>query len=595
MIKFHSLSTSNRDLIESFTMWGNRQNCDLSFANLISWRFLYDTQYAIVGDYLVFRFYAGRHLAYMTPIARPKPLPDGTLGVEPSRELSIEVLKAIRDDSIAMGHPFLLMGVCSYMVEKIEAALPGTFDMKLSRDYSDYIYTREKLANLAGKHLQSKRNHINKFKKLYPGYEYKPLTPELIPECLRLEQEWRRNQEQPGQEEGTTTTTPYDESRIEELRSMTRAFDRWHRLQLTGGTIWVDGTLVAFTFGGPINHCTFDVCVEKADTSYEGAFSIINQEFVRHLPEQYIYINREEDMGEAGLRKSKLSYKPDLLLEKYTLTEKHPLADFEDQARIYKETRALWQLVFDDPEPFIDLYFTRVYKSEYNYTCQIGRHVVAALQALPYTMLYHGREVPTAYMSGVSVHPDWRKQDVGNNLMRQAHFAIYFKGVVFATLIPAEQWLYGWYHKCGYAECITCTPPPRGIGSMTYHELDRLQRQQQCGIIHDREGYDIIQADYRLCPQDYDDASKQPLQGMTRVVNALKALQLYAAQHPDYSGTIRVQNDKDIPHNNGYYRIAAGQVLKSDEPDAQALKLDIAQLARFIFDGEHATMSLMLN
>ncbi len=590
MIKFHSLSTTDKDLVQRFTMWGNRQNCDLSFANLISWRFLYNTQYAIVGDYLVFRFYAGHHLAYMTPIARPELQPDGTLHVDPSRELSIEVLKAIRDDSIAMGHPFLLMGVCSYMVEKIEAALPGTFDMKLSRDYSDYIYTREKLANLAGKHLQSKRNHINKFKKLYPGYVYKPLTPDLIPECLRLEQEWRRNQEEPGQ-----SATTYDESRVEELRSMTRAFDRWERLQLTGGTIWVDGKLVAFTFGCPINHCTFDVCVEKADTSYEGAFTIINQEFVRHLPEQYTYINREEDMGEEGLRKSKLSYKPDLLLEKYTLTEKRPLADFEDQERIDKETRALWKLVFNDPEPFIELYFGRVYKSEYNYTCQIGRHVVAALQALPYTLLYHGREVPTAYMSGVSVHPDWRKQDVGNNLMRQAHFAIYHKGVVLATLIPAEQWLYGWYRKCGYAECITCTPPPKGIGTMSYDELDRLQRLQPCGIIHDREGYDIIQADYRLCPEGYDNGRKQPLQGMMRVINALKALQLYAARHPDYSGTIRVQNDKDIPRNNAYYRIARGTVEMSDEPDASALKLDIRQLADFIFKDENATMTLMLN
>ena len=50
MIKFHSLSTTDKDLVQRFTMWGNRQNCDLSFANLISWRFLYNTQYAIVGD-----------------------------------------------------------------------------------------------------------------------------------------------------------------------------------------------------------------------------------------------------------------------------------------------------------------------------------------------------------------------------------------------------------------------------------------------------------------------------------------------------------------------------------------------------------------
>ena len=84
----------------------------------------------------------------------------------------------------------------------------------------------------------------------------------------------------------------------------------------------MDGKLVAFTYGCPINSDTFDVCVEKADVDYEGAFSIINQEFVRHLPPQYIHINREEDLGEEGLRRAKLSYKPEFLLEKYSIMER---------------------------------------------------------------------------------------------------------------------------------------------------------------------------------------------------------------------------------------------------------------------------------
>ena len=82
---------------------------------------------------------------------------------------------------------------------------------------------------------------------------------------------------------------------------------------------------------------------------------------------------------------------------------------------------------------------------------------------------------------------------------------------------------------------------------------------------------------------------------MMRVINALKALPLYAARHPDYSGTLSGQNDKDIPRNNAYYRIARGTVEMSDEPDASALKLDIRQLAVFIFKDENATMTLMLN
>ena len=99
-----------------------------------------------------------------------------------------------------------------------------------------------------------------------------------------------------------------------------------------------------------------------------------------------------------------------------------------------------------------------MYRSEYNVCCQIDGRVVAALQTLPYPMLYHGREVDTAYISGVAVTESYRGQDIGNNLMRQAHFRLYYKDTVFATLIPAEEWLYGWYGKCGYAGVITCKP-----------------------------------------------------------------------------------------------------------------------------------------
>ena len=81
----------------------------------------------------------------------------------------------------------------------------------------------------------------------------------------------------------------------------------------------VDGKIVAFTYGAPVNNETFDTCVEKADTDYEGAYAMINNEFAKMIPEQYIYINREEDLGLDGLRKAKMSYQPHLLLEKYKL------------------------------------------------------------------------------------------------------------------------------------------------------------------------------------------------------------------------------------------------------------------------------------
>ena len=99
----------------------------------------------------------------------------------------------------------------------------------------------------------------------------------------------------------------------------------WNELDACGGVLRVNGQMVAFTYGAPVNHDTFDVCMEKADTNCEGAFAFINRSFVQSLPEKFIYINREDDLGIPGLRQSKLSYHPSLLLHKYTVMTRHPM------------------------------------------------------------------------------------------------------------------------------------------------------------------------------------------------------------------------------------------------------------------------------
>ena len=174
----------------------------------------------------------------------------------------------------------------------------------------------EDLTSLKGKKFQSKRNHINNFKKQNPDYEYLPITPDLVPHCLRLEHKWFKANDP--ESEGDDLTY--------ERRSLTFALQNFEALGLTGGAIRVGTEIVAFTFGSPINHNTFGVHVEKADTSIDGAYAMINYEFANRIPEQYIYINREEDLGIEGLRKAKLSYQPVTILEKYMACLKdHPM------------------------------------------------------------------------------------------------------------------------------------------------------------------------------------------------------------------------------------------------------------------------------
>jgi uncharacterized protein len=588
MIRFKKISVEDRETIQSFTLNGERMNCDFSIANMIGWRFLYNSEYAIVDNYLVFRFYADHHLAYMSPIARPVLQSDGTIRVESCDECSERVIMRLRDDAIAQGHPFLMLGVCNHMRQRIDEKFPDKFEIKADRDHFDYVYLRERLISLSGKHLQSKRNHINKFKSLYPDYEYRPLTQELVPECIRLEETWRR------QSESEEDDADRSKKLSEELRSMTRIFKRWDELKMTGGTIFVDNKMIAFTFGNPINNHTFDVCVEKADTNYEGSFAIINNEFAKHIPEQYVYINREEDLGDEGLRCAKLSYKPEILLEKFSMMDKHPLSAFNDQEIIKEETTRLWKEVFKDDDKFINLYFTRVYKPEYNVVCQINGHVAGALQTLPYTMLFNGKEVPSVYVSGVCTTPSMREMGIGSSIMRQAHLKMFTSGKVFSTLIPAEGWLYRWYSEMGYVEKITCTPPPTGLAEMSFDDFSRMERNKGCTLLHTADNFDVIKTDMKTNTESYL-PTRQPVVGMIRVINAFKALQLYASRHPELTSKIHVRADNDIATNNAYYLINGGTVRCTNRPCNGCNKMTISELTSMIFEDENAVMSLMLN
>ena len=257
MIPFKDVTLADRDTITSFTMKSDRRNCDLSFSNLCSWRFLYDTQFAVVDNFLVFKFWAGEQLAYMMPV--------GTGDLK-------AVLWELIEDARKENQHFCMLGVCSNMRADLEAILPGQFTFTEDRDYADYIYLRSDLSTLKGKKFQAKRNHINRFRNTYPDYEYTPITPDRIQECLDLEAEWCKVNHC-DQQEGTGN----------ERRALIYALHNFDALGLTGGILHVNSKIVAFTFGMPINHETFGVHVEKADTNIESAYAMINYEFANRI------------------------------------------------------------------------------------------------------------------------------------------------------------------------------------------------------------------------------------------------------------------------------------------------------------------------
>lgn len=297
-IPFKPITLDDKEIITSYTMPSDYQNCDYSFSNICSWRFLYKTEYAVVDENLLIRFVIedGKRIVYMMPMGQ------GDL----TRSVAL-----LEEDSLRHGHPLVILGTTPEARALLDGLMPDQFYHICDRDFYDYIYLREELATLSGKKLQSKRNHVNNFVKKY-DYEYVEITPDLVKECIALEQVWYS---------AHRTADDIDELN-DERRALIYALNHFDRLDLRGGAIRVDGKIIAFSFGAPINHNTFGVHIEKADVNYEGAFAVINKEFASHLPEQYIYINREEDLGIPGLRQAKLSYKPVILLEKCACVKK---------------------------------------------------------------------------------------------------------------------------------------------------------------------------------------------------------------------------------------------------------------------------------
>ena len=291
MIEFKDLTVEDKDTITSFTMNSCRRNCDLSFSNLCSWRFMYNTKFAVIDNFLVCKFWLHGRVSYMMPVGQG----------DPEKEL----IEKLIEDSQLEGEPLRLMGVCQGMKKRLNDILPGKFEFTTNRDYSDYIYLRSDLATLTGKKFQSKRNHINRFKKEYT-YKYVPITPDRVQECLYLEAEWCKANDCDKQD-GTGN----------ERQAIVFALEHFEELGLSGGILYANDKIVAFTFGMPINKETFGVHVEKADTTVDGAYAMINFEFANHIPETFTYINREEDLGIEGLRKAKLSYQPETILEKF--------------------------------------------------------------------------------------------------------------------------------------------------------------------------------------------------------------------------------------------------------------------------------------
>ena len=187
--------------------------------------------------------------------------------------------------------------------DMLESICPGRFAFERSDTTQDYIYRSADLANLAGKKYHAKRNHISRFFRTYEDAFVRDITPENKGDALKVAQRWC--------EENAIRHIDHTEYGI-----IAEALDNLEGFGMRGIVLYAGGQAVAMALGSEISPQCFDINFEKALTAYEGSYAVINNEFAGRL-QNYRYINREEDLGLEGLRKSKLSYHPAILYDRY--------------------------------------------------------------------------------------------------------------------------------------------------------------------------------------------------------------------------------------------------------------------------------------
>ena len=297
VLEFKPIELSDREWMEECFRAGHRGSLEYSFTNLFVWRKALNIRVARYAGYAIVMSNPDTP-SYVFPMGRGPLLP---------------VLEAMLEYSRSIGHPLCFNTLLEGDRLRLEALFPGRFEIKEIRWAFDYVYETERLINLSGKKLSQKRNNINKFSKEYRDWDFEEITRANIDEVWEMSRKWAEMMD-----------TGDDQSLHEELSALEETFRHFEALNMQGGLIRANGRVIAFSIGDPLNEDVYLVQFEKAYPDIPGAYQVINQQFAEHYAAGYKFVNREDDAGDEGLRKAKLSYDPIYLVAKYSARQITP-------------------------------------------------------------------------------------------------------------------------------------------------------------------------------------------------------------------------------------------------------------------------------
>ncbi len=289
---FAPVTLADRDVIRPLLLAADPCFCEYNYANLFMWGEIYRTRWLLSEDRLW--IYNGHDDLMLMPVGR---------------DLDAGGLLAVSDGLRREGKSgnFVLVDP-DYVQANPE--LERHFRIELDPDNGDYIYSTRKLVDLRGNKLNKKRNQVNQFLALYPGYASQALEKGDLESCFALAEKWCR------------LRTCLELDFTHETSALKKAMHHYDELELQGVRISHGKEFVAFSIFSPLSANMADVHFEKFDPEVKGAGQMINWETAKALVGTYRYVNREQDLGIEGLRQAKRSYGPEYVLSAYFLERK---------------------------------------------------------------------------------------------------------------------------------------------------------------------------------------------------------------------------------------------------------------------------------
>ena len=293
-LNFTPLELDHKPEIETLLQQYPPLISEMTFTNLFIWRYYYQFQVAF-------------DLGFITLLAQPRganPFFFPPIGKGDTQSWVLDCLNFFKNQGV------------SPRFERIPASLASDLSdfsglqVVADRDNSDYVYPTGKLISLSGNKYHTLKNHINRFNKKYT-WEYLPLTPNRIEECLILQEEWCRSKK-----------CIESHNLLSEDKAIVEAIKKMALLGYQGGVIRINQKVEAFTLGELLNPETVVIHIEKANPELPGLYPVLQQQFLAREWSHIPYVNREQDLGIEGLRKSKLSYHPEFMVDKFRLIPK---------------------------------------------------------------------------------------------------------------------------------------------------------------------------------------------------------------------------------------------------------------------------------